>query len=61
MKKINLFIVTVISVFLMASLSTAAPTSVTIAGSFQSEVGCAGDWDPTCAATHLIFDANDVV
>jgi len=45
----------------MASLSTAAPTSVTIAGSFQSEVGCAGDWDPTCAATHLIFDANDVV
>jgi len=40
---------------------TAAPTSVTVAGSLQSEAGCAGDWDPACAATHLTFDAADDV
>src|SRR5436305_10009459 len=41
--------------------STPDPTSVTIAGSLQSELGCAGDWDPACAATHLTYDANDDV
>ncbi len=39
----------------------AAPASVTIAGSLQSELGCAGDWDPACAATHLTYDAGDDV
>jgi hypothetical protein len=37
------------------------PASVTIAGSLQSELGCAGDWDPACAATHLTYDADDTV
>lgn len=40
---------------------TPNPTSVTIAGSLQSELGCAGDWDPACAATHLAYDAGDDV
>ena len=40
---------------------TGAPASVTIAGSLQSEAGCAGDWDPACAATHLTFNAEDAV
>src|SRR5215216_6943240 len=40
---------------------TANPTSVTVAGSLQSELGCAGDWDPACAATHLTYDAGDDV
>jgi hypothetical protein len=39
----------------------AAPASVTIAGSLQSEAGCAGDWDPACAATHLTYDSTDDV
>jgi len=39
----------------------AGPTSVTIAGSLQSEAGCAGDWDPACATTHLSYDASDDV
>src|SRR5205814_1025198 len=30
-----------------------APTSVTLAGDFQSELGCPGDWDPACTATDL--------
>ena len=37
------------------------PGSVTVAGSLQSELGCSGDWQPDCAATHLNFDATDGV
>ncbi len=37
------------------------PSSVTVAGSMQSELGCAGDWDPACLLTHLTFDADDTV
>ena len=41
--------------------NTPVPSSVTIAGSLQSELGCAGDWDPSCAATHLAYDSADDV
>jgi glycosidase len=44
-----------------AASHTPAPGSVTLAGSLQSELGCPGDWDPGCAATHLTFDADDGV
>ncbi len=37
------------------------PSSVTIAGDLQDELGCPGDWQPDCAATHLTFDADDTV
>lgn len=40
---------------------TPTPTSVTVAGSLQSELGCSGDWQPDCAVTHLAFDASDNV
>ena len=40
---------------------TPVPTSVTIAGSLQSELGCPDDWQPACVATHLAFDASDQV
>ncbi len=40
---------------------TPAPTSVTIAGSLQSELGCPADWQPDCASTHLSYDATDEV
>ena len=43
-----------------AATHTPNPTSVTIAGSLQSELGC-GDWDPTCAATFLTYDGSDDV
>jgi hypothetical protein len=39
----------------------AAPIAVTVAGSFQSEVGCGGDWDPACGLSGLAFDFNDQV
>ncbi|HEV7609157.1 MAG TPA: pullulanase-type alpha-1,6-glucosidase [Steroidobacteraceae bacterium] len=34
------------------------PASVGVPGSYQSEAGCGGDWDPACAATQLVYDAN---
>ncbi|HEU0293624.1 MAG TPA: alpha-amylase family glycosyl hydrolase [Anaerolineales bacterium] len=40
---------------------TPDPTNVTIAGSLQSELGCSGDWQADCAATHLTYDGNDDV
>ena len=40
---------------------TPAPSSVTVAGSLQEELGCPGDWQPDCAATHLGYDAEDGV
>jgi pullulanase len=39
-------------------VSAQAPASVGIPGNYQSETGCAGDWDPACPATQLIYDAN---
>ncbi len=41
--------------------NTPDPSSVTIAGSLQSEAGCTGDWQPDCANTHLIYDISDGV
>lgn len=43
------------------ALAQSNPTTVTIAGSLQSEAGCSGDWDPACAATHLALDGGDDV
>jgi Ca2+-binding RTX toxin-like protein len=37
------------------------PASVTIAGDFQSELGCPGDWQPDCTATQLTYDPTDDV
>ncbi len=45
----------------VSASDTPDPTSVTIVGSLQSELGCPGDWQPECAATYLVFDANDAV
>jgi pullulanase len=35
------------------------PAAVTLAGSFQSELGCPGDWQPDCSATGLVFDEGE--
>lgn len=47
------------------TIAAAAPPgpgySVALVGSLQSELGCAGDWDPACDATELNFDAADDV
>ncbi len=45
----------------VAASHTPAPASVTVAGDLQSEIGCGGDWDPGCSATHLTYDATDDV
>lgn len=59
---VMLFAVAVFAIaFFMPTQGFAMPTSVTIAGSLQSEVGCPGDFQSDCAATHLSFDINDGV
>jgi glycosidase/fibronectin type 3 domain-containing protein len=40
---------------------TPDPTSVTVAGSLQSELGCPGDWQPDCAMTYFGYDSEDDV
>jgi len=47
--------------FIFSTIAYAEPNSVTIPGSFQSELGCPGDWQPDCAVTHLEYDAEDSV
>lgn len=54
--------VTVVLLFgLVPATFAAAPTSVTIAGSLQSELGCSADFQPDCATTHLAYDSSDDV
>ena len=43
------------------ALATPNPSSVTVAGSLQSELGCPDDWQPECANSHLSDDAEDDV
>ncbi|HKZ71311.1 MAG TPA: pullulanase-type alpha-1,6-glucosidase, partial [Anaerolineales bacterium] len=40
---------------------TPNPDTVTIPGTLQSELGCSGDWMPSCEATFLTYDAEDDV
>ncbi len=41
-----------------AAQASIQPDTATIAGTMQSELGCAGDWMPGCEITNLSFDAN---
>ena len=58
---IALFIFCLSSPATVQASHTTPPGNVTIAGSLQSELGCAGDWDAACATTHLTYDASDEV
>ncbi|WP_374200360.1 alpha-amylase family glycosyl hydrolase [Arthrobacter sp. M4] len=37
------------------------PNSVTVAGSLDSEMGCAADWDPSCPAAFMTLDPVDLI
>jgi hypothetical protein len=39
----------------------AQPTSVSIAGTLNSEMACAADWMPDCPATFMSLDGNDKI
>lgn len=66
-QKVSLIIVMlflVLSLLLGAAIAAqdmTAPESVTIAGTVQSVLGCPGDWQAECEATHLAYDAADDV
>jgi len=40
--------------------ASAAPSSVALVGSLQSELGCSADWQPECAATELQPTGDDL-
>ena len=40
---------------------TPDPSTVTIAGDMQQELGCSADWLPDCDVTYLNYDAEDDV
>ena len=44
-----------------APAASAEPSTVTVAGSLQTELGCPEDWQPACPASQLAFDADDGV
>ncbi|WP_223261462.1 pullulanase-type alpha-1,6-glucosidase [Glutamicibacter arilaitensis] len=44
-----------------AAPASAEETAVTLAGSFQDELGCATDWDPSCPATLMTDPDGDGV
>jgi len=43
---------------LTAPTAAAADRTATLVGDMQSELGCAADWSPGCAATDLVLDAT---
>jgi Ca2+-binding RTX toxin-like protein len=45
----------------VSAVAATQPTTVTLVGSFQSELGCPGDFQPDCAATELTYDPTDDV
>ncbi len=55
---------TVSSIFTPAAAQadhTPTPMTVTLAGSLQSEIGCAEDWNPSCTVSQLAYDSADDV
>src|SRR5436309_13645922 len=55
------------AVFVMVALAlvlgpagATLPSSVTLVGDLQSELGCPGDWDPGCATTHMSVGADGI-
>ena len=45
--------------FPLGRAALAAPVSVSLAGSFQSEVGCTSDFSLGCSQTQLLFNRDD--
>lgn len=44
--------------YVFAQIFPDQPNTVVIAGTFQSELGCSGDWVPDCNNTRMKFNAN---
>jgi glycosidase len=49
-----------LALLVLGGAATASPTSVTLVGDLQHLVGCGGDWDPGCAASHMNVGADGV-
>src|SRR6476620_7840482 len=56
---LGLLLTLVFSLFDGSSLPQArAATTVTLVGDLQSELGCAGDWDPSCTNPNVLMTAG---
>jgi pullulanase len=53
--------ITPFSTTVFAASKTSTPSTVTIAGTLQSELGCSADWMPSCGNTYLTYDIEDDV
>src|SRR3982751_420018 len=62
-KGIGMLVAVLASGLLMVTAGSASttPSTVTLVGDLQSEVGCPGDWDPGCGASHMTAPAKDGV
>jgi pullulanase-type alpha-1,6-glucosidase len=47
------------SIALTAAPATAADRTFALVGTLQSEIGCATDWDPACAASELVPNGTE--
>jgi hypothetical protein len=47
------------AILAITGTASAVPISVTVVGNLQSELGCAGDFQPDCAMTHLSYSSED--
>jgi len=52
------FVIAAFGAALAAGAASAAPTSVTIFGGLQTELGCGGDFDVTCPSTAMTYSAS---
>src|ERR1700750_2734860 len=57
MKRFVLLTAITCTSLLLLPFSLIAQSSVTIAGDLQTELGCSGDWDPSCSTTFLTYSA----
>ncbi len=55
---LSILVLAVPAVPAVQAANTPDPSTVTIVGSLQTAIGCAADWDPTCTASMLAYDAN---
>jgi pullulanase-type alpha-1,6-glucosidase len=59
MKSATVLLLSEVAILTSLAGHTPDPSTVTVAGDLQSELGCPGDWQPDCAVTHLTYDAED--
>jgi glycosidase len=53
MRPVRAVFIIVVLALVLGPAGATLPSSVTLVGDLQSELGCPGDWQPDCATTHM--------